>query len=122
MCPIRTPLGGGVVAKKSFSLTDLLNSKSKANEVLNADIADVTGAGNTFKVVWLSVYDLEPSEDNFYSVEDVADLKDSIELFGVQQNLIVKPIKESHKYKVVAGHRRRVASIMLVEEGKRILN
>ena len=107
------------MAKKGFSLTDLLNSKSKATEVVNADIAEATGTGDTFKVVWLNVCDLEPSEDNFYSVEDVADLKDSIELFGVQQNLIVKPIKDSNKYKVVAGHRRRVASIMLVEEGKK---
>ncbi|SFM09439.1 ParB/RepB/Spo0J family partition protein [Pelosinus propionicus] len=104
------------MAKKGFSLTDLLNSNSKSNKELNTD---ATGVGNAFKVVWLSVYDLKPSEDNFYSVEDVADLKDSIELFGVQQNLIVKPIKDSNKHKVVAGHRRRMASIMLVEEGKK---
>jgi ParB family chromosome partitioning protein len=101
-----------------FNLTDLLNAKSKPNEALK-DATETTGAGNDFKVVWLSVYELEPSEDNFYSVEDVADLKDSIELFGVQQNLIVKPLKDSNRYKVVAGHRRRVASMMLVEEGKK---
>jgi len=100
-----------------FSLNDLLNSKSKASES-NAEIEEPTGESKNFKVVWLSVHDLEPSADNFYSVEDVEDLKDSIELFGIQQNLVVKPIIGSTKYKVIAGHRRRIASIKLVEEGK----
>lgn len=101
-----------------FSLTQLLNDNSKTINSANKAFDKITGAGNEFEVVWLSVYDLEPSADNFYSVEDVADLKDSIELIGVQQNLVVKRIAGSHKYKVIAGHRRRVASIKLVEEDK----
>ena len=66
----------------------------------------------------ISVYNLEPSADNFYSVEDIADLKDSIELLGVQQNLTVKQIPNTDKYKVIAGHRRRLASLQLAQEGK----
>ena len=108
-----------MVAKVKFSLTDLLNSNSKTIGSANGAFNAITGAGNNFEIIWISVYDLEPSKDNFYSVEDVADLKDSIELFGIQQNLIVKPIVDSSRYKVIAGHRRRVASIGLVEEGKK---
>jgi len=108
--------GGEVVAK--FSLTDLLNSNSKTLESANSTFDKITGAGNDFKVDLISVHQLEPSADNFYSVEDIADLKDSIEMMGVQQNLTVKQIPDTDKYKVIAGHRRRLASLQLVEEGK----
>ncbi|TWH49612.1 ParB/RepB/Spo0J family partition protein [Sporomusa sp. KB1] len=91
-----------------FSLNDLLNSTSKA---------EPTPADN-FKIELISVHKLIPSADNFYSLEDVADLKDSIEMLGIQQNLTVKPITGSDTYKVIAGHRRRLASLKLVEEGK----
>ena len=66
----------------------------------------------------ISVRRLVASEDNFYSVEDVADLKDSIEMMGVQQNLTVEPIPGTDTYKVIAGHRRRLATLKLLEEGK----
>ena len=107
------------MAKGKFSLTDLLNSNSKTIESANSAFNKITGAGNDFNVEFISVYQLEPSEDNFYSVEDVADLKDSIELLGVQQNLTVKQIPGDDKYRVIAGHRRRLASLQLVEEGKK---
>jgi len=118
MCPIRTHFReGGIMAKGKFSLMDLLNDKSKP-ENLNNDVNIEIRAGKDFKVELISVHNLEPSTDNFYSVEDVADLKDSIELLGVQQNLTVKQIVDSNKYKVIAGHRRRLASLELVEGGK----
>jgi len=107
------------VAKGKFNLTSLLNSKSKGAETLDTDTVEATRAGNDFQVNLISVYQLEPSEDNFYSVEDVADLKDSIEMMGVQQNLTVKRIPNTDKYKVIAGHRRRLASLQLTEEGKK---
>ena len=101
------------MAKAKFSLIDLLNTKSKENPN-----NEVPRAGNDFKVELISVYQLEPNEDNFYSIDDVADLKDSIEMLGVQQNLVVKQISGTDKYKVIAGHRRRLASLQLAEEGK----
>lgn len=100
--------GAGELAKGKFSLTDLLNSKSKP----------IQEPDNNFKIELISVHKLEPSADNFYSLEDINDLKDSIEILGVQQNLTVKPIPDSDTYKVIAGHRRRLASLQLVEEGK----
>lgn len=66
----------------------------------------------------LSVFDLVPSEDNFYSMREIEELKAAIEIAGkVLQNLVVVPL-DGGKYKVIAGHRRRLASIGLVEDGK----
>lgn len=89
-----------------FRLTDLLNASSKP------------GGREEFKVELISVRRLVASKDNFYSVEDFADLKDSIEMMGVQQNLTVEPIPGTDQYKVIAGHRRRLATLKLLEEGK----
>lgn len=59
-----------------------------------------------------------PSEENFYSMREIDELKAAIEIAGkVLQNLVVVPM-DGGKYKVIAGHRRRLASIALVEEGK----
>jgi ParB family chromosome partitioning protein len=52
-------------------------------------------------------------------MEQIQDLKTAIELAGgVKQNLTVTPLGNG-KYKVLAGHRRRLASLTLVEEGKK---
>ena len=64
------------------------------------------------------IYDLIPSKGNFYSVEDVQDLKQSIELLGVLQPLLVTEEEEDGKRRIIAGHRRRLAVMQLVDEGK----
>lgn len=109
--------GGMIMAKEKFDLTKLLGNrqvietKEPAKEIAGTD-------SNKSKTVLISIYDLEPSTENFYSVDDVADLKDSIEIFGVKQNLLIEPIPGATNYKIIAGHRRREASRLLVEEGK----
>lgn len=71
-----------------------------------------------FEVVPISVFDIVPSEENFYSVEQIQELKTAIELAGgIQQNGVVVPLGNG-KYKAIAGHRRRLALISLVAEGK----
>lgn len=59
-----------------------------------------------------------PSPNNFYSIEEekLKGLKDSIELLGLKQNLVVKKI-EKNKYEIIAGHRRYLAMKKLYEEG-----
>ena len=97
-----------------FNLSQLLNEKSMSG------VAEEAGKPRkkVYKTVPVSVYDLVPSKDNFYSMEQIQDLKIAIELVGgVKQNLNITPLDEG-KYKVLAGHRRRLASIALVEEGK----
>ena len=62
--------------------------------------------------------DLVPSEDNFYSMSAIEELATLIELSGgVKQPALVVPLGGG-KYKVIAGHRRRLASIHLVKQGK----
>lgn len=109
--------GGDKVAK--FNLNQLLSNTSK-NSTSNSNFIEEVETNKVaeFNVTSISVYDLVPSEDNFYSVEDILELKDSIEIFGIKQNLTVKPLEDG-KYLVIAGHRRRLASLALAEEGKK---
>lgn len=72
-----------------------------------------------YKIKLISVYDLVPSKDNFYSLNQIEELKTAIELAGgIKQNLNVTPL-ENGKYKVLAGHRRHLASLALTEDGKK---
>lgn len=107
-------------AAKKFNLTELLNQRSKETaeaapqEEKTAEIATPEeGVSST-----ADIYDLIPSKGNFYSVEDVQDLKQSIELLGVLQPLLVTEEEENGKRRIIAGHRRRLAVMQLVDEGK----
>lgn len=102
--------------KKGFDLNSLLNTKSKGAAVQAEGPAQETE--NAFSVVMLDVEDLLPSRDNFYSTENIDELAAAIELSGcIEQNLVVKP--QAHgKYEVIAGHRRRLAALKLVGEGR----
>ena len=102
--------------KKGFDLNNLLNEKSKGAAVQAEGPAQAEK--NAFDVVMIDVEDLMPSKDNFYSTENIDELAAAIELSGcIEQNLVVKP--QAHgKYEVIAGHRRRLAALKLVEEGR----
>lgn len=106
-----------------FDLNSLLNGKSKGaagqkQETAAAGPGPTEGKESSFEVVMLDVEDLMPSKDNFYATERINELADAIELSGgIEQNLVVKP--EAHgKYEVIAGHRRRLAALKLIGEGK----
>jgi len=102
--------------KKPFSVNDLLSVTSlQAGQEDTA--AEETPRRPILKVVPINIDDLVPSKDNFYSVENIAELKILIEMFGVLQNLVVKPIAGG-KYKIIAGERRYRACKALVAEGK----
>lgn len=111
-------------AAKKFNLTELLNQRSKeAGE--QQKIEQQQAAAGTEVVTseegvssTADIYDLIPSKGNFYSVEDVQDLKQSIELLGVLQPLLVTDEEEDGKRRIIAGHRRRLAVMQLVDEGK----
>jgi ParB family chromosome partitioning protein len=94
-----------------FNLTSLLNTSAEGAE------SEEAPRRPALKVVSLNVRDLVPSKENFYGTDDLTQLKASIEMFGVKQNLTVKPT-EGGKYEVIAGHRRRLACLALLEEGK----
>jgi ParB-like chromosome segregation protein Spo0J len=90
----------------------MLSQRSK--EEANAKKA-VNEAPEKEEVHLIDVYDLVPSKDNFYNVD--AELKQSIEMFGILQPLLVKK-PENGKCVIIAGHRRRLAVLALVKEGK----
>lgn len=95
----------------AFSLNDLMNNASKEKAAAPAP---------AYEVVELDTADLIPNEkNNIYSIENIEDLKNAIELAGgIKQNLVVEPPNSEGKYKIIAGHRRWTAAKELAAEGK----
>jgi len=103
-----------------FNLKELLNQRSREVQVTTLEeeqqeAIEIQEAQEKGEIVMMDVYDLIPSKDNFYHVDDR--LKQTIELVGVLQPLLIKK-PENGKCKIIAGHRRQLAVISLVEEGK----
>ena len=95
-----------------FDLHQLLNERSKAAAVeREKDPRPADG----MEQLTLDVYDLIPSQENFYSTQYINDLKQSIAIVGLLQPLLVE--RDGDKFRVVAGHRRRLACMALVEDG-----
>ncbi len=61
-----------------------------------------------------------PDKKNFYHAEDkeIKDLAESIELIGLQQYPVIRPVEGTDEYEVIAGHKRRLAILRLLDEGK----
>lgn len=68
------------------------------------------------KVVYRNPEDLIPSEDNFYSTEDIEKLKQSIKCLGILQPLLIE--NRDGKDYVIAGHSRRKCCLQLIAEGE----
>ena len=108
-----------MASNNKFNLTQLLNQRSKEAAAVAAAVADNSEKETTTEAVTSTadIYDLIPSKDNFYSTDSVEDLKQSIELLGILQPLLVTN-EEDGKRRIIAGHRRRLAIMQLVDEGK----
>lgn len=96
----------------TFDLRSILNKASLQEAVKKSEEANLL----EYKIHMIGLQDLIDNSENFYNVDNVKDLKDSIEIFGIQQPLIVT--EQNNSFKVVAGHRRKMACKLLVEEGK----
>ncbi|WP_459482084.1 ParB/RepB/Spo0J family partition protein [Clostridium saccharoperbutylacetonicum] len=103
-----------------FNMFELIGNGSENNEVNREKVTK-------FKTISIDISNLIPwEEENFYSIDEneLKELKDSIEVFGVQQNLVVKKVNNKNvsdsdtKYEIIAGHRRYLALKKLFEEGK----
>ena len=100
----------------AFDIKDFLNAESKKE--LHDD----------FIIKRLPADKLKHSRKNFYNIDqaEVDALKETIELVGVQENLIVKPIVEDGEntgyYEIISGHKRHTAVKQLIEEGKDVSN
>ena len=91
-----------------FDITQFMSDESKKS------------LKDNFKIEKVSVRKMKPSKDNFYSIdeEEITRLARTIELVGLQQNFVVRKIPEMDEYEVIAGHKRRLAVLKLLEEGK----
>lgn len=95
----------------AFDIKDFLNEESK-KEIID-----------DFPIKKISVKKLHPSKQNFYNIDpkEIEALKDTIELVGVQENLVVREITEGEfagEYEIIVGHKRHLAVSELVTEGK----
>lgn len=86
----------------AFNLTQLLNDRPI--------ITDES------ELVYRDVFSLVPSKENFYDTEKLESLKQSIAAFGLLQPILIK--RENGEDIVVAGHRRRLCCMALVNEGR----
>jgi len=85
------------------------------------NLAEAAGFGSmmsnldTREVEMIPVRLIDGNEKNFFTVEDVQDLKESIEVNGILQPLNV--VMDGTRYRIIAGHRRfKAASELGVEE------
>lgn len=94
----------------AFNINAFLNEESKKS--IKSD----------WKPVKVSARKLRPAPDktNFYHAEDkeIKDLAESIELIGLQQYPVIRPVEGTDEYEVIAGHKRRLAILRLLDEGK----
>lgn len=96
----------------------MLTSKNYVTAFLNPDTSMAAAPIKPPVIEPIKYDNLVPSEDNFYSMQEIEELKTAIELAGrVLNNLIVTPLGDG-KYKILSGHRRHRAVGMLLDEGK----
>ncbi|NBH77951.1 hypothetical protein D3Z52_07160 [Clostridiaceae bacterium] len=96
---------------------DIMSLNRNRGAVQQKSKTDEQAGRGTLK--YIDVGDLVPSENNFYSMPAIEELASLIELAGgVKQPGLAVPMGGG-KYKLLAGHRRRLASIFLVEQGKK---
>lgn len=91
-------------------------AKFGINDILDAR-GTVSGIGkvNEYKEIWLSPYEVSPSEGNFYSQEKIEELADSFLAVGQQQPTVLA--RMDGKFIIVSGHRRNLANICNLERG-----
>ncbi len=94
----------------AFNINNFLNAESKKD------------VKSEWKPIRVSVRKLRPAPDekNFYHSEgkEIKDLAESIELIGLQQYPVIRPVEGTDEYEVIAGHKRRLAILKLLDEGK----
>lgn len=75
-----------------------------------------------WKPIRISVHKLRPAagKENFYHMDDkeIEETARTIELVGLQQYPVVKPVEGTDEYEIIAGHKRRLAVLKLLSEGK----
>lgn len=87
------------------------------------NLAEAAGFGkmvsnlDTMEIRQLPISLLDENGENYFRVEDVQELMDSMALRGILQPLLV--VTAGDRYRVIAGHRRKKAAAELLAEGNR---
>lgn len=97
----------------AFDIKDFFNEASKKEMT------------DDFAIKKIPAEKLHPSTQNFYAMDpaEIKALKETIELVGVQENLVVKEINDGEyagEYEIIAGHKRHRAVTELLAESKDI--
>ena len=88
----------------------------KLSDITSGAPAAGKGEKTAFTVRMIHYKKLTPSEENRYSMNEIEELANMIELAGgVKQNLLAKKIAPE-EYELISGHRRRAAVEYLVEK------
>lgn len=81
-------------------------------------LADVSKLDTQEQIEYLSIDDILPDPNNFYTLSGIEELAGNIETIGLQQPIRVRPDpKRSGKYIIISGHRRHAACAKLNEDG-----
>ena len=89
-----------------FGINDIVHAKSQLSG---------SDKVSEYKEIWLSPYEVKPSESNFYSQEKIEELADSFLAVGQQQPSVLARI--DGEFVIVSGHRRNLANIFNLERG-----
>ena len=101
---------------KKFDLAELMGA-AKADAQASQRGALARGMSDSDTIVQLPVEEIHDNAGNFYAVDDVKDLCDSIAVSGVLQPILARPRAEGG-YTLIAGHRRKKAVLQLRSEWK----
>lgn len=71
---------------------------------------------DTKEITQIPLGKLEPSEKNFFRVDDVQDLMESIQVAGLLEPLLVTPFED--RFRIISGHRRHNALTELAKSDK----
>lgn len=104
--------------KHAGGLTAYLNQATL--QAAEQDTAGSTATGDV--IVDIDVTEIEANEKNFYGLRNIESLAGMIMTAGYISPVEVKENedKSTYKYKLIAGHRRRKAKMLLLERGEHI--
>lgn len=92
------------MGREKFSALDMLSKRS------------LPGRKEKQAIIYKDPRELVPTQENFYTTKNISKLKASIKITGyLMQPILIENV--DGKDKVLAGHRRRLCCIELIEEG-----
>lgn len=81
-----------------------------------AESSDLLEAKKNYKIEFIKIEDLVPSQKNFYNLSNIDGLAEDIKINGLNDNLLVRPL-DNGKFELIGGHRRYTAITKLIKEG-----